>query len=63
MTELLNVSYDTLIPNNVGLSSDRRVLRGLEKWHPGYLNWWKVLKHFSIFGFQKCLRSCGSAAR
>jgi benzoyl-CoA 2,3-dioxygenase component B len=43
MTELLNVSYDTLIPNNVGLSSDRRVLRGLEKWHPGYLNWWNSL--------------------
>ncbi|MBZ0164476.1 MAG: benzoyl-CoA 2,3-epoxidase subunit BoxB [Notoacmeibacter sp.] len=39
----MNVSYDTLIPNNVGLSSDRRVLKALEKWHPGYINWWNDL--------------------
>jgi len=43
MSELVNVSYDTLIPNNVGLSSDRRVLKALEKWHPGYINWWNGL--------------------
>jgi benzoyl-CoA 2,3-dioxygenase component B len=43
MSELLNVSYDTLIPNNVGLSSDKRVLKALEKWHPGYINWWNDL--------------------
>ncbi len=43
MSELLNVSYDTLIPNNVSLSSDRRVLKALEKWHPGYINWWNDL--------------------
>ncbi len=43
MSDILNVSYDTQIPNNVGLSSDRRVLRALEKWHPGYLNWWNDL--------------------
>ncbi len=40
MLDELNVSYDTQIPNNVGLSSDRRVLKALEKWHPGYLDWW-----------------------
>ncbi len=43
MSDVLNVSYDTQIPNNVGLSSDRRVLKALEKWHPGYLNWWNDL--------------------
>ena len=43
MTQDLNVDYDTQIPNNVGLSSDRRVLKALEKWHPGYLNWWNEL--------------------
>ncbi|MGI9476591.1 MAG: benzoyl-CoA 2,3-epoxidase subunit BoxB [Hyphomicrobiaceae bacterium] len=43
MSDVMNVSYDTQIPNNVGLSSDRRVLRALEKWHPGYLNWWNDL--------------------
>ena len=43
MLDLINVSYDTQIPNNVGLSSDRKVLKALEKWHPGYLNWWNEL--------------------
>ncbi|MFK5977422.1 MAG: benzoyl-CoA 2,3-epoxidase subunit BoxB [Rhizobiaceae bacterium] len=43
MSDLLNVSYDTQIPNNVGLSSDKRVLKALEKWHPGYINWWNDL--------------------
>ena len=43
MIDLMNVSYDTQIPNNVGLSSDKRVLKALEKWHPGYINWWNDL--------------------
>ena len=34
------VDYDALIPNNVGLASDSRVKRALEKWHPGYIDWW-----------------------
>ena len=40
---ILDVNYDTLIPNNVGLSQDRKVLKALEKWHPGYINWWNDL--------------------
>ncbi|NCW03811.1 MAG: benzoyl-CoA 2,3-epoxidase subunit BoxB [Rhodobacteraceae bacterium] len=43
MLDLINVSYDTQIPNNVGLSQDRKVLKALEKWHPGYLDWWNRL--------------------
>ncbi len=43
MLDLVNVNYDTLIPNNVNLSSDKRVLKALEKWHPGYINWWNAL--------------------
>jgi len=43
MLQNIDVSYDTLIPNNVGLSSDRRVLKALEKWHPGYISWWNDL--------------------
>ncbi|MCP5075562.1 MAG: benzoyl-CoA 2,3-epoxidase subunit BoxB [Rhodobacteraceae bacterium] len=43
MVDLINVNYDTQIPNNVGLSSDRKVLKALEKWHPGYINWWNDL--------------------
>ena len=40
---VMNVSYDTRIPNNVGLSEDRKVLKALEKWHPGYISWWNDL--------------------
>ncbi|HCQ66954.1 MAG TPA: benzoyl-CoA 2,3-epoxidase subunit BoxB [Rhodobacteraceae bacterium] len=43
MIDTMNVSYDTLIPNNVGLSTDKQVLKALEKWHPGYINWWNEL--------------------
>ncbi len=41
--DTLDVSYDTRIPNNVGLSEDRKVLKALEKWHPGYIDWWNRL--------------------
>jgi benzoyl-CoA 2,3-dioxygenase component B len=34
------IDYNGLIPNNVDLASDVRVRRALEKWHPGYINWW-----------------------
>jgi len=43
MLDLINVSYDTQIPNNVGLSGDKKVLKALERWHPGYINWWNDL--------------------
>lgn len=41
--DLINVSYDTQIPNNVSLSKDKKVLKALERWHPGYINWWNDL--------------------
>jgi benzoyl-CoA 2,3-dioxygenase component B len=41
MTGILAVDYTTRIPNNVGLAEDRTVLRALEGWHPGYLDWWQ----------------------
>lgn len=34
------VDYSTLIPNNVGLADDQKLLRALEKWYPKYLEWW-----------------------
>ncbi len=43
MSNTLDVSYDTRIPNNVGLGQDRKVLKALEKWHPGYIDWWNKL--------------------
>ena len=52
MSDTINVSYDTKIPNNVGLASDRRVLKALEKWHPGYITWWNDM---GPDGFQESL--------
>jgi benzoyl-CoA 2,3-dioxygenase component B len=46
------VDYNGLIPNNVDLGNDVRVKRALEKWHPGYLNWWKDM---GPEGFQESL--------
>ena len=34
------VDYTTKIPNNVNLADDQRVLKALEQWHPGYIDWW-----------------------
>jgi benzoyl-CoA 2,3-dioxygenase component B len=50
--DLVNVDYSSKIPNNVGLTEDRRVLRALEGWHPGYLDWWQ---HMGPDGFQDAL--------
>jgi benzoyl-CoA 2,3-dioxygenase component B len=47
-----DVDYTTRIPNNVGLADDRRVLRALEEWHPGYLGWWNDM---GPEGFQDAL--------
>src|SRR5579864_6933208 len=46
------VDYDGLIPNNVALGDDVRVKRALEKWHPGYINWWNDM---GPEGFQESL--------
>src|SRR5246127_5284242 len=40
---IMNVDYSTKIPNNVNLTEDRQVLKALEGWHPGYMNWWSDL--------------------
>jgi benzoyl-CoA 2,3-dioxygenase component B len=34
---------DEKIPNNVNLSSDRRLQRALEAWQPGFLSWWQEM--------------------
>jgi benzoyl-CoA 2,3-epoxidase subunit B len=41
MGDTINVDYDGLIPNNVGLNQDARVKKALETWHPGYIDWWR----------------------
>ncbi len=34
------MSLTDSIPNNVDLSQDKKLLRALEHWQPGYLKWW-----------------------
>ncbi len=45
-----NVINDSKIPNNVDLSSDKRLQRALEAWQPNYLEWWKSM---GPHGFQQ----------
>ncbi len=52
MPDGMNVDYDGLIPNNVGLNDDLRVRKALETWHPGYIDWWKDM---GPEGFQEAL--------
>ena len=35
------MSLSDSIPNNVDLSSDRKLMRALERWQPNFLEWWK----------------------
>jgi len=49
---IMNVDYDGIIPNNVGLNQDIRVRKALERWHPGYLDWWQDM---GPEGFQQSL--------
>jgi benzoyl-CoA 2,3-dioxygenase component B len=37
------VDYSTKIPNNVNLVDDQRVMKALEQWHPGYIDWWMTM--------------------
>ena len=37
------VSLNEKIPNNVELSSDKRLQRALEEWQPGFLDWWREM--------------------
>ena len=37
------VDIDAKIPNNVDLSSDRRLQRALESWQPKFVSWWREL--------------------
>jgi benzoyl-CoA 2,3-dioxygenase component B len=34
------IDYNSLIPNNVNLSDNRRLQRALEEWQPKFLDWW-----------------------
>jgi benzoyl-CoA 2,3-dioxygenase component B len=45
------------IPNNVGLSSDKRLQRALVEWLPGYLEWWKQVGPEGYQGHDVYLRT------
>jgi benzoyl-CoA 2,3-dioxygenase component B len=37
------VATNEKIPNNVNLSSDRRLQRALEQWQPSFIDWWREM--------------------
>ena len=45
-----SVVNDTKIPNNVNLSSDKKLQRALEQWQPEFIEWWLQM---GPEGFQK----------
>jgi len=48
------------IPNNVDLSSDRRLQRALEQWQPNFLSWWKEVGPDGFQSHQVYLRTAVS---
>ncbi len=51
------IDYSQLIPNNVDLSSDRRLQRALENWQPRFLDWWKDMGPDGTSNFDVYLRT------
>jgi benzoyl-CoA 2,3-dioxygenase component B len=51
------IDYSQLIPNNVDLSSDRRLQRALENWQPRFLDWWKDMGPDGAQSFDVYLRT------
>jgi len=35
------MDYNELIPNNVNLRDNRKLLKALERWHPRFMEWWR----------------------
>jgi benzoyl-CoA 2,3-dioxygenase component B len=40
---MTGIDYSQKIPNNVDLTSDKRLQRALESWQPNYIEWWKAV--------------------
>ncbi|MBV8185624.1 MAG: benzoyl-CoA 2,3-epoxidase subunit BoxB, partial [Alphaproteobacteria bacterium] len=55
------IDYSQRIPNNVDLSSDRRLQRALENWQPRFLDWWKDMGPDGTANFDVYLRTAISA--
>jgi benzoyl-CoA 2,3-dioxygenase component B len=54
------IDYSQRIPNNVDLSSDRRLQRALENWQPRFLDWWKDLGPDRTSDYEVYLRTAVS---
>ena len=57
----MSIDYTQRIPNNVDLSSDRRLQRALENWQPRFLDWWKDMGPDGTLNFDVYLRTAISA--
>jgi benzoyl-CoA 2,3-dioxygenase component B len=56
----MSINYTERIPNNVGLSEDRRLQRALEAWQPHYLQWWRELGPEGTENYEIYLRTAVS---
>src|SRR5208337_1076952 len=55
------VNLDQKIPNNVDLSSDKRLQRALEQWQPEFLAWWREVGPVGFQASDVYLRTAVSA--
>ena len=56
----MSIDYTERIPNNVGLSENRRLQRALESWQPNYMKWWQDLGPDGSTNFDVYLRTAVS---
>jgi benzoyl-CoA 2,3-dioxygenase component B len=54
------IDYQSRIPNNVDLSTDRGLQRALEHWQPAFLDWWRELGPQHYQGHDVYLRTAVS---
>jgi benzoyl-CoA 2,3-epoxidase subunit B len=60
---MTRIDYDERIPNNVGLSEDRKLQRALERWQPEFLDWWRQLGPVEFQDADVFLRTAVSVER
>jgi benzoyl-CoA 2,3-dioxygenase component B len=56
-----SINYQERIPNNVDLSTDKRLQRALEHWQPAFLDWWKDMGPVGFQASEVYLRTAISA--
>ncbi len=61
--DMTSVDLDEKIPNNVGLSSDRKLQRALERWQPLFLDWWREMGPVEHQNHEVYLRTAVSVGR